>query len=158
MTPERYLDPIRRMLADKLVSSSEECFDNFSTILTFHAWIDRLLTMLIFFRLLKAHRITTETDPGRLINVIADLGFSARVDLAESLLHVGPDVASGMRQMNALRNRLAHWKVRKARVVDDISELTTDDALKAVIPNCVVAAIGLSKAIDELEESDGPTR
>jgi hypothetical protein len=105
------------------VADSE--IDNFAMLVMVHAFADRLLSLALAHSL-AGDRPDQQLD--RIVDSIADLSFTKRVDLAENLGILASDPANDLREVNRMRNNLLHWRPRKSTgfgVLGDISDSAT---------------------------------
>src|SRR5262245_11085764 len=132
---------IRDALSESLALDGDR-FDRFAALITAHTAADRLLTVLLTMRLARGVGLKGDSAIDRLLDVVAELGFTMRVDLAERLGMFTPAAVTGLRRLNAVRNRMLHAQ-RKNLDLSGIAEVQSPRAFATAAREAVKALIAL---------------
>lgn len=127
---------------DILGLSDEETIKRLVRILVVHFMLDRAVTELLTFKLLGS-------SPGqfeKIQQVVAGLEMETRIDLAKASQIISDSTSSGIRTVNTVRNKLAHYQPKKGWDLAHIPELSSQEAFE----QCTYKAMA---AIEELFDS-----
>jgi len=139
-------DPLEAILTGfrESVSVSSDEWTRTTRILTLHLMVDSYLYTILALSLGRPMKLDAFD---RLEEYLGPMQFEPRLRLAEALGLVPPDVAGDARSVNAVRNKLVHFRGHRA---NKAPEITGDDAFRNLIRRGLNAYAAMVRIVDPL--------
>jgi hypothetical protein len=120
---------------------NEQIGDRLMRLLVVHMLADRLLTGALVLA------IGAYGDGGKALEKVAEISFAQRVNLAELCRAISGDIATGLRELNKVRNAFAHYKPARGWDFDGVPELADEAGFRTCAAGGVKALQALMAVV-----------
>jgi hypothetical protein len=148
---EALLEVIWAQFRDAMFITPEE-WRRITGIMTLHLTLDTYLFTILGLKLAAPMSDFAAFD--RVNKYLGNLGFAARVDLAEALGWIGTEAAGNARAVNTVRNKLVHH--RRGNRAKDAPEIATDEAFRAFVQRGLQAYTAMIQIVAPHFATAGP--
>jgi len=141
-------------MLDMLGLRDEDAIERMTRLLLVHLMLDRAVTAVLTVKFLDRRLLAPFS---KIEAAVAPLDMAMRIDLAQASHLISASCASGMRTVNTVRNKLAHYQPKRGWGMEHVQELSSAKAYKRCIAKGMRALREVVQTICKNADEISPT-
>ncbi|MBA2487463.1 MAG: hypothetical protein H0V35_15490 [Nitrospira sp.] len=122
----------------------EESCDRLTRLLVLHLVLDRTLTGMVALRFLGGTSSFSKIE-----ETVATLPVSKRIDLLKTAHIISDSCAQNLKAVNSARNNLAHYQPKLGYGLDNVKEISSEEAFTRLLHKGLPALYEVTKSLDK---------